>query len=40
LSAVVTRLAHGQLLGILALVVVPNATHFFEEPRTLGEVAR
>jgi pimeloyl-ACP methyl ester carboxylesterase len=34
------RLAYAQLKGIRALEVIPEATHLFEEPGALEEVAR
>ncbi len=34
------RWAFGQLRGEKKLVIVPGATHLFEEPGTLDEVAR
>ncbi|MFW2464259.1 alpha/beta hydrolase, partial [Burkholderia pseudomallei] len=34
------RVAAGWLIGESKLVVVPGATHLFEEPGTLDEVAR
>jgi fermentation-respiration switch protein FrsA (DUF1100 family) len=33
------RMAHGLLAGPKELVIVPGATHLFEEPGTLEEVA-